>query len=72
MPFEHRNEKELLVEGGFTLISFDKYQTGFDDETYLGERYAIHDGEQMVQFTELTCAEEMMTGLLTGTRSFGE
>lgn len=71
MPFEYRNEKELLVKGGFTLISFDKYQTGFGNETYFGKFYAVHDGERMVQAAELTRAEEIMTEFINGTRSFG-
>lgn len=70
MPFEHRNETELLTKGGFHLVRFDKYQVGFGDETYFGQFYAVHNGEQMVQSASLDRAEEIMGEFLSGSRSF--
>lgn len=72
MPFEHRNEKELIKQGGFSLVSFDKFQVGYGAETPFGKFYAVHDGEQMVQFAELQKAEEALYQFANGLRKFNE
>lgn len=72
MPFEHRNEKELLAEGGFHLIQFEKVQVSYGAETHFGTFYAVHDGEQMVQSADLGRAKEMMSEFVNGQRKFGD
>lgn len=71
MPFEFRNTRTLLQKAGVSLEVCELWQVDFTDraDTPMGQRYIVHNGQAMIQSSTLQRAEEIMSEVLSGTRS---